>query len=237
MNHFFGILGGMGTLSTTNFITELNKLYNPQKDQDYFNYVLFNHAEIPDRTSYILDHSKKNPLPDMLESIQQLNQLNPAFIVVPCNTAHYFIKDLKAASVVPIIDMVDESLLYLSKNFKDVKTIGLAGTEGTIKSKLYQEPLEKAGYSVHLPSVKLQKSINQLIYDQVKKSGTVSMSFYYSILDTFLANDCDAILLCCTELSFANSQDPLNHYPIIDTEKVLLDKTVILGKQLKEKAK
>ena len=237
MKQFFGILGGMGTLSTTNFIIELNKLYSPQKDQDYFNYVLFNHADIPDRTSHILDHSKKNPLPDMIDSIQQLNQIGSEFIVMPCNTAHYFIEDLKAASSVPIINMVDETLLYLNKNFKDIKTIGLAGTEGTIKSKLYQKPLEKAGYSVYLPSIKLQKDINRLIYDQVKKVGTVSLSFYYTILDTFLTNNCDAILLCCTELSFTNSQDPLQHYPVIDTEKVLLDKTVNLGKQLKEKTK
>lgn len=61
MKNFFAILGGMGTLATTNFLLELNSRHNPTKDQDFFNYILFNHAEIPDRTTFILDHSAPSP--------------------------------------------------------------------------------------------------------------------------------------------------------------------------------
>ena len=52
MKKFFGILGGMGTLATTNFLVEMNKRHFPENDQDYFNYILMNHADIPDRTEY-----------------------------------------------------------------------------------------------------------------------------------------------------------------------------------------
>ena len=75
MKNFFAILGGMGTLATTNFLVELNKRHQPTKDQDFFNYVLFNHAEVPDRTTYILDQSAPNPLPVLLEAIAKINIL------------------------------------------------------------------------------------------------------------------------------------------------------------------
>ncbi|SFH74958.1 aspartate/glutamate racemase family protein [Pisciglobus halotolerans] len=235
MKHFFGILGGMGSVATTNFLIELNKRYHPGKDQDYFNYVLFNHAEVPDRTAYILDRSNPDPLPPLLESIEQLSKLEPAFIILPCNTAHYFMPSLKESTSIPIIDMIEETLICLKQQFGEKKTIGLAGTEGTIKSRLYQTPLEEAGYTVTLPPENLQKKINELIYTQVKNEGSVSLPFYYDILRSFIDMGCDAVLLCCTEVSFANSQDDEKIYPVIDTEKVLLEKTIALAKQLKEK--
>lgn len=116
MKNFFAILGGMGTLATTNFLVELNKRHTPTKDQDFFNYMLFNHAEIPDRTSYILDHSAPSPLPALLADIEQLNVLKPDFIVMPCNTAHYFINDLVNATSIPIINMIKETVATIPPN-------------------------------------------------------------------------------------------------------------------------
>ena len=40
------------------------------KDQEYLNYVLFNHATVPDRTAYILDRSEENPMPFLLDDIE-----------------------------------------------------------------------------------------------------------------------------------------------------------------------
>ena len=35
-------------------------------DQEHISMVILNHGAIPDRTDYILDHSKPNPLPVMI---------------------------------------------------------------------------------------------------------------------------------------------------------------------------
>lgn len=53
MENFFTILGGMGTLATESFIHTLNKRTEAHRDQDYLNYIVVNHATIPDRTEYI----------------------------------------------------------------------------------------------------------------------------------------------------------------------------------------
>ena len=46
MKDFFVILGGMGTQATESFVHLLNKR-TAQKDRDYLNYCLFNHATVP----------------------------------------------------------------------------------------------------------------------------------------------------------------------------------------------
>lgn len=59
MENFFSILGGMGTMATESFVRLINHRTKATKDQEYLNYVLFNHATVPDRTAYILDRSEE----------------------------------------------------------------------------------------------------------------------------------------------------------------------------------
>ncbi|WP_143790835.1 amino acid racemase, partial [Oenococcus oeni] len=86
MKDFFGILGGMGTMATENFVRTLDRLTETHSDQNFLNYLVFNHACIPDRTAYIFDRTKDNPLPFLKEDIQQLNSLSADFVVITCNT-------------------------------------------------------------------------------------------------------------------------------------------------------
>ena len=74
MEHFFSILGGMGTMATESFVHLLNERVVTHKDQDYLNYVLFNHATVPDRTAYILDATNDSPLPYLLDDIEKHNR-------------------------------------------------------------------------------------------------------------------------------------------------------------------
>ncbi|WP_035054078.1 amino acid racemase [Carnobacterium pleistocenium] len=233
MKNFFAILGGMGTLTTTNFLVELNKKHNPKKDQDFFNYILFNHAEIPDRTAYILDHSTPSPLPALIEDIEKINLLQPDFIVMPCNTAHYFIDDLKEATSIPIIDMIKETVKAIPFPAHSKKKIGLAVTQGTLESQLYQLELLSKGYEVILPDLIQQNKINQLIYTFIKEQGIINLLLYEEILEDFKLMGSDVTLLGCTELSLANSHDPLKRFPVIDAEKILIDKTFQLAQELK----
>lgn len=237
MKNFFVILGGMGTLATTNFLVELNKRHSPTKDQDFFNYILFNHAEVPDLTTYILDHSALSPLPALLEDIEKINILKPEFIVIPCNTAHYFIEDLKKATSIPIINMIKETVKSIPFSSHSKKKIGLATTEGTLASQLYEHELRSKGYEVILPTIALQNKINQLIYTFIKEQAIINFSLYEEILEDFKQLGNDFTLLGCTELSLANSQDPLKKFPVIDAEKILLDRIYQLAQELKTKTK
>lgn len=233
MKNFFAILGGMGTLATTNFLTELNKKHSPLKDQDFFNYLLLNHAEIPDRTSYILDSSSPNPLPTLLEDIRMLNTLEPEFIVMPCNTAHYFIEELQQATHIPFVNMIDETVKALSVMPGTVQKIGLAATEGMIASQIYEKKIIAAGFEVIVPGDALQQKINRLIYTEIKEHGLINLPLYQEILSDFDQLGNDLTLLGCTELSLVNSLDTEKAFPILDAEKVLLERTYQLAFQMK----
>ena len=63
MQKFFTVLGGMGTLATESYMRILDQRTPTNCDQDYLDYIVVNHATVPDRTSWILDHDQESPVP------------------------------------------------------------------------------------------------------------------------------------------------------------------------------
>ena len=102
MKQFFTVLGGMGTLATESYVRILDARTPIHRDQDYLNYIVVNHATVPDRTTWILDHSQPDYNLDLIEDIKQQSLLQPAFFVLICNTAHYAFDKLQAATDIPI---------------------------------------------------------------------------------------------------------------------------------------
>ena len=132
MKHFFSIIGGMGTIATESYVRLINHRVKIARDQDYLNYILVNDAQVPDRTSYIMDHSKPNFFYDLKDDVLGQAKLNPDFFVMPCNTAHYFYDDLAALTDIPFLHMMRIAVHNFIDNYPDEKKIGLIATEGSI---------------------------------------------------------------------------------------------------------
>ena len=222
MEDMFTILGGMGTAATETFVHMIDELTPAEKDQDYLNYIVFNHATIPDRTAYILGNSTENPLPIMLKDVQQMNLLAPKFMIMTCNTAHYFYDELQAAADFDIIHMPRETVKHMKKNIPGLKKIGVLSTTGTRQAGIYQKAIENSGLESVVPNQEIQDATMSLIYDDIKATGKFSHEKYKHIVDTMLNDyDCDAVILGCTELSVAQEEYPLYTEKVIDPMKVV----------------
>ncbi|MCC9274137.1 amino acid racemase [Enterococcus aquimarinus] len=225
MEHFFSILGGMGTMATESFVHLLNERVVTHKDQDYLNYVLFNHATVPDRTAYILDATNDSPLPYLLDDIEKQNLLKPDFIVLTCNTAHHFFDTLQAATPIPILHMPKEAVKEVLKQ-KEVGKVAFFGTTGSVKAGIYETQMRQAGLEVYLPTEKLQDKINHLIYHDIKENDFLNQSLYVEILKDAVDAGCKQIILGCTELSLMEASFGQHDYPVIDAQSVLVDRTI-----------
>lgn len=225
MENFFSILGGMGTMATESFIHLLNQRVNAHCDQEYLNYVLFNHATIPDRTAYILDPQAQNPLPYLLADIEKQNLLKPAFIVLTCNTAHYFFDELQSQTNIPILHMPKEAVKKVQEELVTGK-VAFLGTEGSLKSGIYEKELVAAGFEVYIPSAALQQKVNHLIYHDIKENGYLNRALYFEILAETKQAGCQQAVLGCTELSLIEAQYPDHGYPVVDAQSVLVDRTI-----------
>jgi len=232
MEHFFTIIGGMGTSATETYLHQLNERTPATNDQEYLNYILVNHATVPDRTDYILDHSKPSPLPPLLTDFKQQAALKPDFFTLPCNTAHYFYDELTKATDIPILHMPREAVKWIGQNLPNAKKVGLISTEGTRADHIYDDEIKNAGYELVLPDDKVQQQTNELIYANVKEKNSVDRALYHEILrQMFEEKGCDTVVLGCTELSLAQDREPYTKHPVTDSQSILVDKTIELAKK------
>ncbi|WP_268912915.1 aspartate/glutamate racemase family protein [Lentilactobacillus sp. SPB1-3] len=227
MNHFFTIIGGMGTEATETFIHILNDKTDAQKDQDYLNYILVNHATVPDRTDYILDHSKPNPFIPLKEDILTQAKFEPDFFSIPCNTAHYFYDDLQALTDIPILHMPRLTVQQIKTDFPNAKKVGLIATRGTLHDGIYDQEILDAGYELVKPTEKIANETMELIYDNIKEQNHVDGDLYHKILSEMVDElDSDVVILGCTELSVAEERAGDHDYPVLDAQTVLAEKTI-----------
>lgn len=236
MKNFFVVLGGMGTLASESFIHQLNRQTPAQRDQDYCNYILVNHATIPDRTAYLTGDSDQNPCDNLLKDIRQFTPLNPQFFVLTCNTAHYCYNELQQYTHIPILHMPQLTVNALD-DVQNIQTVTLMATQGSIASGVYERALTKSDYTYSAPIPSLQSQIDHLIFQNIKQHNYLNLELFQQIInDVYTSSNCDAIILGCTELSYLYHciQSKLENppIPIIDAQSVLVNHTLQLHRHL-----
>ena len=213
-----GILGGMGTQAGLDFCHKLAMLNRGKIDQEYPLFMLYNKSNIPGRPESIgvqtksfstIPRTAKNTikynkvLKSLLEGCRSLEKSGCKFIVIPCNTAHYWYDDLRKQIKIPIINMPREVFLHTKKNCKKKSKIGLLATEGTLKTEIYDK-IFKNDYELIKPLDSLQiKSVNKTI--KHVKMGNIKLAekSIKPAINYLIKQKCKKIILGCTEIPIA----------------------------------
>jgi aspartate racemase len=229
-----GILGGVGPMSTVYFMEMVINMTRAAADQEHIDMIVFNHATIPDRTAYILGRSTENPLAVMALDAQKLQAAGADFVVIPCNTAHYFFEEIKAGVAIPMLNIVEGAVRYTKQAIPGLTMLGVLATDGTIQTDTYRLACEKEGIACAVPGTRDQATVMRIIYDQVKAGKKADIAAFYHVIETLKEQGCQAVILGCTELSIVKRDYNINQKDIIDSLEVLAKDTVLAcGKWLK----
>lgn len=233
---FFAVLGGMGTLATESYVRLLDKRTQASTDQEYLDYVVFNDAGVPDRTAFILGHSTEDPVPSILDDIDKATSIGASFLVLACNTEHYFFDRFQAGTPVPLLHMPRLAVQAMSRAYPAPThpRVGFLGTEGSRAAGVYRREVTAAGYDFVEPDDALQHRVDSLIYDDVKGGRTLDPERYHHTVLAMMGEPyhCDIVILGCTELSVFNERFPMPDCAVIDAQSELVDETVRRGKSL-----
>ena len=100
-----GILGGMGPLATADLFQKIVLLTKADTDRDHIRVYIDSNANIPDRTAAILCGGE-DPVPEMASALRHLEACGADCIIMPCNTAHYFLPRLQAMTEIPFLSIL-----------------------------------------------------------------------------------------------------------------------------------
>lgn len=225
-----GIIGGMGPLATALFMKRIVEKTEAHKDQDHINILVSNHATLPDRTEIIKANKPEEFLNKLKEDIGVMEYAKVKNIAIPCNTSHYFFDRIQNMTNINIINMVEETILYI-KNKTDFEKIAILGTYGTMGCKIYDKYAIENGLKVYELSKEEEKVCMDTIYSV--KEEMILKSDKFNILLEKLSKENVISILACTELSCLQLPKELENY-YIDAMNVLVEKSIeYSGKKIK----
>lgn len=194
-----GILGGLGPLASAYFYELLIEHTKASCDQDYIDIIMSGRATTPDRTDYILGKSKCSPVPYMIEDAKLLEQYGADAIVMPCNTAHHFIEEVRDCVSIPVPSIIEQTAHFVKR--ARVKNVAILATAGTVASRAYQDVFDCLGVTYTIPDSDVQSSLTSIIYEDVKRGNIPDKDKLVSAVEPLFKSGCDAMILGCTELS------------------------------------
>ena len=196
-----GILGGMGTQAGLDFCSKLAKLNRGKADQKYPLFILYNKSNIPDRKQNLKKYKKV--LKSLVEGCKFLQKNKCKFISMPCNTAHYWYKDLRKKIKIPILNMPEIVYSNAKNNLKRNSKIGLLATEATINTGVYSHYFNKQFLLISPNTTLQQRSVNKSI--KLVKMGKTKEAerAIKPAVNYLIKKKCKKIILGCTELPIA----------------------------------
>ena len=199
-----GVAGGLGPLATACFMRRCVEMTDARSDQEHLEIALLNRPATPDRTAFILDRTREDPLPALTRTVRDLTALGAGCIAIPCVTAHYFFAPLQRQTAVPIINALEETAFCLQR--EGVDTVGILATDGTIRTGILQKALARRGIAAVLPDRTHQRKVMGIIYQNVKAGLPADANAFSQVSASLWQKGCQCILLGCTELSIAREE-------------------------------
>ena len=237
MRKTIGILGGMGPEATAHFFSLIIKHTAAPKDQDHVPVLIYNLPQIPERTPAILGQGP-SPLPLLRKGVRTLAQAGADFIVVPCISAHAFLPDIRRASPVPILSLLDEALAGAKKKNRRLKRAGLLASTGTVRSGLFAKTFAKAGIEIITPTNKEQAKVMEAVFGKrgVKAGFTEGWprKLVLEIARRLIKRGAEAIIAGCTEIPLVLRDEDLP-VPLIEPMRIAAQACIVkAGYRLKK---
>ena len=162
-------------------------------------------------------------IPYLTAEAQRLEKAGADFIVMPCNSLHVFIKQIRGSVNVPVLSIVEETVKFLRR--ENMNKVGIVSTSATIKNKLYENAFAENGIEYVAPSelqqARMGKFILNLVLGQQKNRDREEL---ITIINEFDGKGLDCVILACTDLQLLIPSH--KNLKIFDTMKILADATV-----------
>lgn len=224
-----GIIGGMGPMASADLFAKITRLTAAKTDQEHIRVVIDSNTAIPDRTAAILSGGE-NPTRELVRTALNLEAMGADALVMACNTAHYFIDEIRKFTKVPILDMIEETAL--AAKARGLRCVGLLATEGTCRTGIYDRAFSAQGVELVKPSDAMQSHIMDLIYRGVKAGArSYPLDKVYEALDELKQRGAEAFVLGCTELPLAFDLYRIEADVIDPTEALARRAIVFAGKE------
>src|SRR5258708_349756 len=123
-----GIIGGLGPETTAKFYLEIISNSQHQNNEARPPILMWS-IPLPlgiEEDLITRAQGEERYLPFMIDAAKRLEKGGADFIVIPCNSVHIFINEVRSSVNIPVLSIIEETLKFL-KN-KSISKVGLLAT-------------------------------------------------------------------------------------------------------------
>ncbi len=196
-----GVIGGMGPEATVDFFAKLVAATPVERDQDHLHVLIDNDPTVPDRSAAI-EGAGPSPAPRLIAMARGLVAAGADLLVMPCNTAHAYEADIRAAVPdVPFVSLIEATVDTVAAAASGPRSVGLLATSGTLRSAIYHAAFARHGIAVLVPDTDDQRTVTAAI--AAVKRGRVTQTErarLREVAERLALAGAEAIVTACTEL-------------------------------------
>jgi aspartate racemase len=215
----------MGPRATLDFMDKVQRVSGATRDQDHVRLLVDLNPGVPDRNVALAtgDASVGAVLAEMAAGLERAGA---DFLVMVCNTAHAYKPAIEAATRLPFVSMIDETVAQVAGRNPAPNCVGLLATGACLASGLYQAGFKRAGIATVALSGEELDEFMALLY-RIKAGDTGGdVQNGAATLAAHLARQGAQILVAgCTELPLVLSSRN-SALPLVDATEVLARRTV-----------
>src|SRR3989344_1496611 len=221
-----GILGGVGPQTSSKVYLSIIKLIKKNGEKKSPPIVIYN-LPFP----FVIEHeaivqgiNSEKMIPYLIDGAKILEKSGVDFGILPCNTLHKFIGEIRKAVKFPLLSILEETALVLKD--RKVKQVGILATETTIKSKIYEDVLKNNGIKILYPLKNEQNIVSNIIVELLNDTdNNLQRGKLENICNALYERGAEIILLACTDLQLIMSNMQTS-VPVVDTTEILINASV-----------
>lgn len=220
-----GIIGGLGPETTAEFYLDI--IFSCQKkDNTARPGVIISSVPLPyqiEEDLILRNEGAERYIPFLVSEAKRLEKAGADFIVMPCNSLHVFIQEIREAVKVPVLSIIEETVKFLKKN--NFRNVGIVSTSATIRNKLYENAFDENGITYETPDGLQQEKMGKYILNLVNgELNNRDREGLVEIIGSFKSKDVDCVVLACTDLQLLIPK--YQNLKVFDTMKIFADSTV-----------
>ncbi|MCW7752874.1 amino acid racemase [Desulfobotulus sp. H1] len=224
-----GILGGMGPAATVDLMKRVIDLTPAVDDADHIRMIVDNNPGVPSRMKALLDGTGESPGPCMAEMARRLASWGADFLVIPCNTAHFYYDDVRNAVSAPVVHLVDLTASVVAERLPEHMKAGIMASTAVVNTGLYDKAFMPYGVPLLYPCPADQERLLDVIRSvKAGDRGWDIRNSFLAIAASLVKEGAGILIIACTELGVIGEELGAE---FVDTTDVLASHIVSVVKK------
>jgi len=225
-----GVLGGLGPAATVDFFARVVAATPAERDQDHIHLIIDNNPHVPNRNAGIAG-TGPSPGPYLAAMARRLEAAGAHALAMPCNAAHAFQAEIRAAVSIDLISILDATCDQAARQAPQLQVAGIMAAQGCLQAELYQRAFAARGLSTIVPTpAELTEFMNVLSFIKRGELSDAVRGGMRALADAQIERGAEVIVAGCTEIPLVLRTEDVT-VPLINSTAALVSAVGAYAKQ------